>query len=613
MKKILTSLGIMFVCTGSALALNVTVTSGDGVCPSNANLLTYDEAKADSANICNKLGTWYIARLAGGGSMDGPGYQCKIRTQDTRKLGNSLCKQQYSEAVTQGQSISSANMTNKQPWPPVDIYRPSGSQGANHQDLATFAWLNFVALSAPAGMRGNSNGSFADSGNSAGTTLVWETFQHRSELLPFNSSGTATAPQPWGATPKYQMKTTANPPQAFNVPFSDFNNLDEASQIGQNLIFFPKDPANPNPTQDWQILFEAKVNQSEYQFVYDNYQGALTNIKFAPFRFDPPISLPPGSLEVKVAWKPIDSIPTDQRYRYHTKTVIYYEGTDENPVAKTAEYALIGIHIIHKTPNYPTFVFATFQHVDNLVNQATGKGTGLYYVPAYDNIEYQLHKTTTIPATGQAVTNPTITLPNGTTFSTSNPQAAPNGTIVNLPKTASTIPGAKKVAVGGGKYVIVVPVTQPPTTNSAVANVNAQALAAMQQIPGFDKNFVWQYYKLKGVQGVPTGDETQPDYYLANDVIESSQPGVQLFRGGAPDVSPTLVNPRNMVNVMDPSQGNHYFSVGGCQGCHGVAQTQNGFDFNFLFFGTKGGGFNPDTTGLKDEEEMSAMDAKYRK
>ena len=604
---------ILFASIGTASALDIKLVNGDNNCPAAYNLLTPQEATADQANVCRMLGSWYIVRLAGGGSMDGPGYGCKIRSQDSRSLGQSLCKKQFGPEVTKGQSVTTGDMTANDPLPPIDIYRPSGSQGPDHQDLANFAWLEFIALSSPAGMRGNPNGSFASSGKAPGTTLVWETFQHRAELLPFNSSGNATPPQPWGDAPKYQMKTTATPPVAYTVPYSLFNNLDEASQIAQNLIFFPKDPNNPNPETDWQILFEAKVNQSEWQFVYDNYAGSLTNLKFGPFRLDPPISLPDGSLEVKVAWKPIESIPQDQRYRYHTQTVIYYTGTDQNPVANTAEYAMIGLHIIHKTANFPTFVFATFQHVDNLVNQVTGKSTGVYYVPVYDQIQYTTPATTTFPATGQAYPNPTITLPNGSTFSTTKPQAAPNGQIVNLPTTASGISGAKRVTVTGGKTVITVPVTQPPTTNQAVANANAQALKAMQGIPGFDKNFVWQYYALKGVQGVPTSDETAADYYLANDVIESSQPGVQLFRGGAPNAHPTLENVRNQVNVMDPKQGNHVFSVGGCQGCHGVAQTQNGFDFNFLFFGVKGAGFNPDTVGLKEEEEMDAMDLKYRK
>ena len=620
MRKSIALLAAGFAFTGNAFALNVTVNAGDGVCPANANLLTYDEAAADTQAVCAKLGSWYIARLAGGGSMDGPGYNCKLRRQDTRKLGNSLCKQQYSTEVTPGRTVVTGDMTNSQPWPPVDIYRPSGDQGANHQDLATFAWLNFIALSAPSGMRGNSQGSFADSGTRPGSTLVWETFQHRSELLPYNGAQFAgapkpVAPQPWGAEPEYRMYAGGKP---YPVPYSNFNNLDEGTQIAENLIFFPRVPGKPNPAEDWQILFEAKVNQSEFQYVYENYNDALATLSTAavngqsvPAHLTQPITLPEGTMEVKAAWRPLDSIPSDQRYRYHVKDVIYYTGDDTKPRANIGKYALIGLHIIHKTPNYPTFVYSTFQHVDNLVNQITGNGSGLYYVPVYDEIDYSISSTTTT-AYGTYI-NPDIRLPNGTSFDPGNPQAAPNGRIVDLPKTSSSIPGAQKIQLGNGKYVIAVPVTAARTTNEAVARVNAQVLAAMRTLPGFGKNFVWRYYTLKGVQGMPTSDDTRADYYLANDVIESSQPGLQLFRGGTPTVHPILENTRNTANVMDPKQDNHFFSVGGCMGCHGVGQTQNGFDFSFLYFGTQGVGFSPDTLGLKSDEEMRATGAKYRR
>ena len=78
---------------------------------------------------------------------------------------------------------------------------------------------------------------------------------------------------------------------------------------------------------------------------------------------------------------------------------------------------------------------------------------------------------------------------------------------------------------------VTVPVTQPVPTAGDIVAVNNQALAAMKGIPGFNGNFVWQYYKLVGVQAVPTNDDTTPDFYLANIVVESSQPGIQLFRG----------------------------------------------------------------------------------
>ena len=121
------------------------------------------------------------------------------------------------------------------------------------------------------------------------------------------------------------------------------------------------------------------------------------------------------------------------------------------------------------------------------------------------------------------------------------------------------------------------------------------------------------------MQGVPTSDETAEDFYLANIVVESSQPGLQLFRGGGTD-SPSP-NARNLLNVCDAKQTtgcdtgpgtNAKFSVGGCQGCHGVAQTQNNFDFSFLFFGAKGNGFNPDTSGSKETVVMQTRSKKYK-
>lgn len=76
----------------SATADEFQASGSDGVCPAGFELVTPADARANATEACNALGTWYIARLAGGGSMDGPGYDCKIRDTDTRALGNSLCR-----------------------------------------------------------------------------------------------------------------------------------------------------------------------------------------------------------------------------------------------------------------------------------------------------------------------------------------------------------------------------------------------------------------------------------------------------------------------------------------------------------------------------------------
>jgi hypothetical protein len=503
----------------------------------------------------------------------------------------------FGPVVVAGQTLKTADMTNTQPLIPVDIYR---NANLKRQDVATFAWLQFIAAVSPVGgQRGTTGGSFATSGKSPTTTLVWETYQHRTELLPYSPSGAGVPPNPWNATPKYVVnvnvaKAGPSGPLSHTVPFSNYNNLDEASQIGQNLLFFPAMPGQPKPGTDAQVLFEAKANAYESQFVSANFG----NLKV-------PFTLPVGTVEVKAAWKPIESIPAAQRYRYHTASVITYSGTDQNPVAQTATYALVALHIIHKTPNYPAFIFTTFEQVDDFQNQVTNSPSGVYYVPAYQSVAYTLPKTTTFPPTGQTVPNPQIG------FNINKPSARSNGVqtalplgAVNLFPTGTTV----KVSVNGTQTsVVAVPVTQPSPTADDVAAVNFQALAAMKGIPGFNGNFVWQYYKLVGVQAVPTNDETTKDFYLANIVVESSQPGIQLFRGFPPIKNGILTDIRNQVNVSDSSTSPPTLtSGGGCQGCHGVAQTHDGFDFSFLFFGKNGSGFGPDAGGITTAEQAAA-------
>jgi hypothetical protein len=483
-------------------------------------------------------------------------------------------------SVTFGQQVRTSDLTDTSPLPPTDVYRPTPSRGATHFDLATFAWLEFIALNAPADLptRGVPGGSFADSGMDQSATLVWETYQHRSELFPFNpSTPTPTLPQPFTDPPTYDFEVGGvayNPTDSDISPPAPYNNLDEVSQIGQNLIFFPGEP------DPYQILFQAKVNEVERDYVAANYMD-----------LDPPLLLDNNSIEVKSAWVPIEAIPDNERYRYHTSEVIYYTGDENDSIeAHTGTFALLGLHIIQKTPNYPAFIFATFEHTDIVKHHPFfNKATDAFYVPVYDDIQYLIEAQTTLNGLSMTVDNPNIH------FNVNRPRAYPNGLPVRLPVgPVTSIPGATV-----DNDDVLVPVVQPPTTNFAVALTNWHVHRAMRRIPGFDQSFVWQYYKLKGVQGVPTSHDWEKDFYLANIVIESSQPGVQLFRGGFSinkdnpnDV--VLMNTRNQTNVVDAAQGNAGFSMGGCQGCHGVAQTQAGTDFSFLFGARDGKGFSPD-------------------
>lgn len=64
---------------------------GDRPCPAGTALISPQMARARRAELCSELDPWDIVRLDGGGSMSGPGYDCKVRTTDTRILGQALC------------------------------------------------------------------------------------------------------------------------------------------------------------------------------------------------------------------------------------------------------------------------------------------------------------------------------------------------------------------------------------------------------------------------------------------------------------------------------------------------------------------------------------------
>ena len=76
------------------------------------------------------------------------------------------------------------------------------------------------------------------------------------------------------------------------------------------------------------------------------------------------------NIEIKAGWRQLD--PTkDTIANYHTQEVIYYNneataGSPPTQVYKNVTMGLVGLHIIHKTKTFPDFVYASWEHKDNL-------------------------------------------------------------------------------------------------------------------------------------------------------------------------------------------------------------------------------------------------------
>ncbi|WP_416769334.1 exo-alpha-sialidase [Pseudomonas sp. RHF3.3-3] len=522
-----------------------------------------------------------------------------------RFSGNSA----YPSGLGVSYAISANDLTRSNPPLPSDL-----ATGISHTDYATFAWRSFIALNNTANTPlpanrgvGNPSGSFADSGKASQTAnpLLWQTFAHRTELFPAVGKSAVGGPtRPFGSSPQYSYVQFPNgAPLAPGASYAHYNNLDEATQIGQNAIFFPVNPPKAAmkgndyaPSNDSQILFEAKANPVVYEYA--------KSLRSYPDH----IVLPNGAVEVKAAWRKLADIPVGQRSRYHTATVVTYHGDDSKPVAYNEEYALVALHIIHKTPNYPTFIFATFEHEDAL-NLPDNSPTGLYYIANYDRIAYASPPDDTPP--------PVATFSDGKGI---HRVTLPKGYLADAKHTPPIYSGSNGIPKGQAGPITVV---QPQTTHAEVAAVNEQVRQLMDASGQFG-NSVWKHYRLKGVQAIPSSNETDPDYYLANIMVESSQPGIQLFRGTNIFPVPqnnTLTNMRNVANIKVPDydHSSQSLTMGGCMGCHGVAQSALKQGFSFLFdainipagSGTPTGFANPETIGLPDVRVQQQRALKY--
>lgn len=186
-------------------------------------------------------------------------------------------------------------------YPPHDL--PSG---ASTNELACFAWREFIALNWPAvqqtfqpNTRGvpDATATFASSGArdfyDKGGRLVWETYKHKVEMFPGGGKSPSAS---YDTKPVYsydvQVSIGKNS-QGGKADVNLFNNVDEATEITQNHLFFPATPPNPGKSdgetavdKDIQVLFEVKLNRREYDYIYKNsfYQAspafnAATNTK----------------------------------------------------------------------------------------------------------------------------------------------------------------------------------------------------------------------------------------------------------------------------------------------------------------------------------------------
>jgi hypothetical protein len=444
----------------------------------------------------------------------------------------------------------------------------------------------------------------------------------------------------------------------WNPPLPPFNNMDEVTQIALDGMYAGTVAPSPNPSTSTnateKILFQAKVNEVVYKYVaqpqttpvgspagpipYSYFQTENSNVaniqsnsagylETGDKNANPPpyISLPPsdpsagkvGSIEIKASFRRLG--PKDDPTKYYTANVRYYRGTVNNGIAAITGYVdsndptvnevwgLTSLHIIQKTPNAPTFVFATFGHINNILDAAGNdveapNGTTL---PPYVNVAPFSPPLTITPSADRKPQQITVA-GNGTPpVNTSSSQLYfynLQGTINNGDGSAYTLP------VNVSRRLFPIPLT--------VTMANDAARAAIQAAnPGA----VWLNYRLINVQArpldvtaIPPGEE--PTFYTSNEVVETN-PALAQFSGridpktgNATDYQGTRVLKNTY--VVQPNGSINAYTMGGCMGCHGQVGQKLGGDFSVLL--ANGRIPSPDAIDF-DENHPAVKEALLRK
>jgi hypothetical protein len=244
---------------------------------------------------------------------------------------------------------------------------PGDLLSINQSKADCFAWQEFIAINWPVNTA-SSFGTPRDMGQ-----VQWETYMPRNILFPANG----VSPPAWGTlvsdeyAKKFKtQKLLFNKQKTKLLTFtSKVTENTSASSLSPNQAA----PGGPNwlgAQNNTNVWYEVLLNQDYYNFIVSKgYYNAKTQhdsvkagtmINFPAGVYNGAV----GAIELKAAWMEVNnaSSPKWNRYKLSVATVM-------DPITsalRTTTVALVGLHILHKTQTQPTWVWATFEQVDNV-------------------------------------------------------------------------------------------------------------------------------------------------------------------------------------------------------------------------------------------------------
>ncbi|WP_315820379.1 hypothetical protein [Paraflavitalea speifideaquila] len=225
-----------------------------------------------------------------------------------------------------------------------------------------FSWQSFAALNWPADSAGNplgnSIGAYAD------VPRVWEHYPDIAEVFDAQTPLLLKVKEAGRNKQKAFYMISK-----FSIPADSLNevlNPDEKPLIDRNLNF---------------AVFAVNTNPVEANFIISNNLNTKKGIDSFYRKNGKQFALPPsvipnkeqkgsaGSMEIKTSWRILDTSKGDIPSRYYTREALIYVDADNSVSGKAftikALVGLTGMHIVRKTARFTTWVWSTFEHVDN--------------------------------------------------------------------------------------------------------------------------------------------------------------------------------------------------------------------------------------------------------
>lgn len=234
---------------------------------------------------------------------------------------------------------------------PSDAYPPNGTNLNPEPFFNYYAWQAFMALvcTAREGARG-----VAAVPHSHGGVPVFETYKSAWETFPSRTMFPSQPPVPvdWDHYAGKDFNPCREQPEDGSLTLGSFSESTDVAQPGQSAALAPIVGQNSK-----YVHYLTQFNDVAFNAIRDrSYYLASTAAKGADF--------PEGSIFLKSAWIETAGLPPDLVGKYHVVKARVKDPVDGT--CRTADLALLALHIVQKTPTRHARIWATFENRYNV-------------------------------------------------------------------------------------------------------------------------------------------------------------------------------------------------------------------------------------------------------